>query len=367
MQEIVLDEGTQSISGAIQQILAIFPDEELWFRGQVVSEGWGLMPSIFRGNRNEAAMVEEFQYNYPGERSRQTNTLEWLALMQHYGVPTRLIDWSTSLFVGLHFAARSYAATEEERNEQNALDGALFVLRTKAFDNEHYRRDAAAAEFQEVIDNSIYESNRNFLLGDILGAQVRILKREIPYYCTTQAHLDGASFEVRLGDQHNVYLHARRSPLDGIIAGHAERLRSFWVETTPGGVEGFSQLVKLEVNATRPESNGNIFSSRHWADRTADLQQAMRPRKAKLPRMSKRIQAQHGVFSLHPGKYFDGEPLLDFRDPAEEWGDDLLKITIPQTAKLNILRELRLGGIAEHTLFPEMDRVAGWITQRFSS
>jgi len=83
--------------------------------------------------------------------------------------------------------------------------------------------------------------------------------------------------------------------------------------------------------------------------------------------MSKRIQAQHGVFSLHPGKYFDGEPLLDFRDPAEEWGDDLLKITIPQTAKLNILRELRLGGIAEHTLFPEMDRVAGWITQRFSS
>jgi len=30
--------------------------------------------------------------------------LEWLTLMQHYGTPTRLIDFSKSLFVALYIA-----------------------------------------------------------------------------------------------------------------------------------------------------------------------------------------------------------------------------------------------------------------------
>ena len=60
-------------------------------------------PNIYEGK-----MLEEFKYRYPlydsTKRIDQSNNVEWLALMQHYGAPTRLIDFTKSIFVALFFA-----------------------------------------------------------------------------------------------------------------------------------------------------------------------------------------------------------------------------------------------------------------------
>ncbi|MGQ7938243.1 FRG domain-containing protein [Paraburkholderia sp. D1E] len=45
---------------------------------------------------------------YCGGEHRPESKLAWLSVMQHYGVPTRLIDFTTSPYIALYFALESY-------------------------------------------------------------------------------------------------------------------------------------------------------------------------------------------------------------------------------------------------------------------
>lgn len=55
----------------------------------------------------EVAIVREFMrraHHYLPDVPRDDNWFEWLALMQHHGAPTRLLDWTYSPSVAVHFA-----------------------------------------------------------------------------------------------------------------------------------------------------------------------------------------------------------------------------------------------------------------------
>ncbi len=91
------------------------------FRGQSNSK-WPLQTSLersinsssnthptFRYNSDsiERAMLHEFKRKYPLYSSvlpEYNDHLEWLAIMQHHGAPTRLLDFTYSLWVACYFA-----------------------------------------------------------------------------------------------------------------------------------------------------------------------------------------------------------------------------------------------------------------------
>lgn len=101
----------------------------LWFRG-VHDARYALVPRLYRSDAGieELQAIEREMFAEFRSRSRSLLTLDvatdWerMFVMQHYGVPTRLLDWSENAFYALYFALSGAA----ERGF--ATDAAVWVM-----------------------------------------------------------------------------------------------------------------------------------------------------------------------------------------------------------------------------------------------
>lgn len=97
-----------SVSEFIEKIVQLDKKEgtEVFYRGHA-NRDWELLPSIFRtpnGVEKEHLLFRDMVAHEPQSFSECKSTLDYLVQMQHYGLPTRLLDMTTNPLVALYFA-----------------------------------------------------------------------------------------------------------------------------------------------------------------------------------------------------------------------------------------------------------------------
>lgn len=94
----------------------------MYFRGQVCD--WSLRPSLARESVTEQERAKESEcFERLAEILPEVNDWERATIAQHYGVPTRLLDWSENPLVGLYFAL--------DDNNYDEEDGVIWVFEDK--------------------------------------------------------------------------------------------------------------------------------------------------------------------------------------------------------------------------------------------
>ncbi len=133
----------RSVKDLLEIVERDAPGEWL-FRGQS-SCRWGLQASVHRLRSADLSPSEMkgYEQRIVGEFKRRARTLlpnppstiwEWLTLAQHFGLPTRLLDWTENPLVALFFAVRD--------NDGLSDDGQLFA----------YRHAAVEIDLESTID-----------------------------------------------------------------------------------------------------------------------------------------------------------------------------------------------------------------------
>lgn len=125
---------------AIKQIQCA-EDEILLFRGHP-DKKYLLLPGAFRDKAKNAEMNQyhDIMIEYP-EEFQQRSHLSNLVKMQHYGVATRLLDFSRNPLVALFFA--SELSSRGAMDIRNEADGEVVIVRIKKSEILHHNSDRA--------------------------------------------------------------------------------------------------------------------------------------------------------------------------------------------------------------------------------
>lgn len=137
---------------------------ETWaFRGQV-NAAWVLNNAIertdfiYQGNGVEAKFVAEFQRgarNYLIKDQIPEHLIEWLALMQHHGAPTRLLDLTRSPYIAAYFAFEASPVSEDHHVAVWCLH--VEHLRMAAVEILSQEFGEALKETQNLINEKLFE------------------------------------------------------------------------------------------------------------------------------------------------------------------------------------------------------------------
>jgi FRG domain len=157
----------------------------LLYRGHSDAE-YDLEPCIYREKgwiQNEDILFKELIARCPSDFSLGDSTFQILVKMQHFALPTRLLDLTSNPLIALYFAT---AHTDKDQLKQ---DGEVIVFKIPKRDLKYYDSDTVSvisnlsrlpAEFTLPIDKDL--ANDDFNSDNQVNSLLHEIRREKPYF-----------------------------------------------------------------------------------------------------------------------------------------------------------------------------------------
>jgi len=353
---------------------------QYFYRGQR-NEIWTVAPAIERDgfDKSETKIIESVLSDRPGEFINCSTMFEKLVKMQHYGIPTRIVDITSSPLIALFFAC------EQDLKDQNnnKVNGKVFVY--SAYKNKvlDYNSDKVRLlanmtrmkEFEYCPDVGYYD--RLYLqLIDILEKCIKIFESS---NCTLSLKNDTEIFH--LVDQ--IYYYEQFC----LEADEVLKIKSW------NKVEGLAQVykdnssIKSEKQDDNPEIdklmlefyniserfiNCNICmisGTKHCKRQLLSLIREEKPAfdDRIIPADLKQNYFVKGIKANERIKAQFGDFIITSRlsEGVEKLHND--EILIDTKAKLSILKELDQLGINASTIYPEFTKYSDYVKEKFSA
>lgn len=261
------------------------------------------------------------------------NDIDMMMVSQHYGLPTRLIDWSLNPLIALYFA------TEESLDK----DACVFMLSDSSPHSEHL-----SFSNSQTLLNTI-ERERQFA-KKLIKMREAIFAAPIPVQDIDLSAPD--TRETVFFPLMSLFKDFNSSNIELV---HAHLLAKFG-PNKPIQVANWLQKVLSNddiPNALQDNSSIKIESRGHFLIKPLPLNQ--------------RIKNQQGVFQFSQSPF--GRDSLN--DEIRDFGDcenadrhlNLIRIKIPAAHKVKINTELARYGISRDFVYPEIDNFTKEMTQ----
>jgi hypothetical protein len=376
----------------------------LFYRGHS-DKNYELKPSIYRNEnfiKNEDKIYREtiakVPYDFNGKSS-----IESLALMQHYGVPTRILDLTTNALVALYFACEESKKIKEITKVKGGsflkkvnIDGEviIFNIPNESVCYSDSDKVTILANLSKYENNLHYEKNTSYK-QDISDVEIKI--KEILKKTLKVINIDAV---LEKAESLRDYSLNKKEELkkyyeDYRLKNIDKKIEDIIIENYKGkekikdDIKSFFTILLLTILKTIiDEAEQSYINSLNEKDPyLKKLLHYIREDKsyfkpiinpndigkilAVKPKLDNpRIVRQQGAFLIFGAEssfvYNSTKPMPEIK---KEWiikGNNNNKIIIKSSKKESILKELDKLGINKSTLFPEIDKVADYIKEKYT-
>ena len=371
----------------------------LFYRGHS-DKNYELKPSIYRDERfikNEDKIYRETIAKVPYEFNGKS-TIESLALMQHYGVPTRILDLTTNALVALYFACKEVEEIEKVINEKGEtsykkkdMDGEVIVFNIPNESVCYSDSDKVTilANLSKYENNLHYEKNTSYK-QDVSDVEIKIKKilKGININVVLKKAESLRNYTLNKKEELKKYYEDYRlKNIDEKIEDIIENYKG--KEKIKDDIKSFFTILLLTILKTIIDEAGQSYINNlnekkpylkkllHYIrEDKSYFKPIINPNDigkilAVKPKLDNpRIVRQQGAFLIFGAEssfvYNSIKPMPEIK---KEWiikGNNNNKIIIKSSKKESILKELDKLGINKSTLFPEIDKVADYIKEKYT-